>query len=275
MTKAAEARMQAALLEARASFEHSGNKGSAVEESVRVVLRKYLPRVAAVGHGEVVDSQGNRSRQTDIVVVSEDHPRIYEENQPSLFFVEGVTAAGEVKSVLTSEELRRSVEAASIFKRLRADPGKGAMTHSNPSDLARFGKCPPYFLFSLESEISRDKIAQVMNELFAEDPTRMDGSLDAILVLGRGLWIHLGDGQGAFAVLKPDGELASGWFFPRSEYLLYDFIAWLTIVMPRIIRAAPILASYLLESGGLDEIRSRSHKADDGANADHRTSGLK
>ena len=249
--------MQATLVEARASFEHSGNKGSAVEESVRIVLRKYLPRVAAIGQGEVVDSHGNRSRQTDVVVVSEDHPRIYEENGPSLFFVEGVTAAGEVKSVLTSEELRRSVEAASIFKRLRADPGQGAMTNANPSDLARFAKCPPYFLFALESAIGRDKIAQVVNELFAEDPTRADNSLDAIFVLGRGLWIHLGDGQGGYAVLRPDGQLASGWFMPDSEDLLYDFIAWLTIVMPRIIRARPILASYLLESGSPDEIRSR------------------
>jgi hypothetical protein len=262
MTKAAEARRQAVLLEARAGFDHSGNRGSAVEESVRIVLRKYLPRVAAVGHGEVVDSYGHRSRQTDIVVVTEDHPRLYVESEPSLYFVEGVAAAVEVESVLTSGELLSSVEAACVFKQLRTDPEKGSMTHSNPSDLSRFAKCPPYFLVALESEISRDKIAQDMNELFIEDPTRVDGSLDAILVLGRGLWIHLGDGQGAFAVVKPDGDLAAGsWLGADLEHLLFHFVGWLTIVTPRILRFAPILGSYMLPSGSLDDARRNMFKS--------------
>jgi hypothetical protein len=96
-----EAQMRAKLAEVRASLSHAGSKGSQVEEIWRAFLREYLPRRLDVGYGEIIDSHDNRSSQTDIVIVNEDHPFTFTRDQPGLFFIEGVSAVGEVKTRLT------------------------------------------------------------------------------------------------------------------------------------------------------------------------------
>jgi len=107
--------MRADLAAIRARFEQSGNKGSSVEEVMRSFLRDYLPRRLEVGHGEVIDTFGQRSRQTDVVLATEDHPYTFKPESPGLFFVEGVAAAAEVKSVLTSGELDGALQNALAF----------------------------------------------------------------------------------------------------------------------------------------------------------------
>src|SRR2546426_4686724 len=82
---AVEAQMKASLQEARASFKQSGDKGATVEDAFRGFIRQYLPRRLEVGHGEVIDSKGARSAQTDVVVVNEDHPLTFTQNAPGLF----------------------------------------------------------------------------------------------------------------------------------------------------------------------------------------------
>ena len=57
----------------RSKFENSGNKGTNTEAILREFLRSYLPRRYGVGHGEIVDSLGGRSAQTDIVIVTDEH----------------------------------------------------------------------------------------------------------------------------------------------------------------------------------------------------------
>jgi transposase len=83
---AVELQMQARLAEIRQRLHHRGNKGASVEAVVREFLREYLPRRFDVGHGEIVDQQGQRSPQTDVVIVNEDHPGTFTHNEPGLFF---------------------------------------------------------------------------------------------------------------------------------------------------------------------------------------------
>jgi hypothetical protein len=122
---AAEKRMLDDLEGIRARFTNPGIKGSGAEETLRSFLRKYLPRRLELGHGEVVDSFGNRSKQTDVVIATKDHPFTFTTESPGLFFVEGVAAGGEVKTVLTSVELSSAIENARAFKRMRQKVPKG------------------------------------------------------------------------------------------------------------------------------------------------------
>lgn len=69
-----ESQMKESLSKARARFAHSGDKGSTTEEAFRQFLREYLPRRLAVGHGEIIDLKGNRSAQTDVVIVKGRRP---------------------------------------------------------------------------------------------------------------------------------------------------------------------------------------------------------
>src|SRR5438034_11850042 len=99
---AIENQLKAKLAEARASFAHGGDRGHDLERAVRCVVRDFLPRRLDVGQGEVIDSLGSRSGQTDLVIANEDHPFTFASDSPGIFFVEGVAAAGEIKTVLTT-----------------------------------------------------------------------------------------------------------------------------------------------------------------------------
>ena len=84
-----EKQMLARLEETRSRFAHPGNKGDAVEIAFRDFLRKHLPRRFDVGHGEVIDTNGHRSGQVDVVVMNEHHPFTYPPEDAGLFFIEG------------------------------------------------------------------------------------------------------------------------------------------------------------------------------------------
>ena len=102
-----EAQMGARLAELRATQTNMSSLGTGVENVLRDFLREYLPRRLDVGQGVVVDAKVGRSRQTDVVIVTQDHPRTFEGNDPGLFFIEGVYAAGEVKTTLTTTECQQ------------------------------------------------------------------------------------------------------------------------------------------------------------------------
>ncbi|MCA9279429.1 MAG: hypothetical protein H6815_09035 [Phycisphaeraceae bacterium] len=261
LVSAAEAEMAHQLKIARAAFTHPGDKGFSVEAAVRKFLATYLPRSMSVGHGEVVDNEGHRSNQTDVVIISDDHPLIFPLEQPGLFFIEGVRAAGEVKSVLTAENLASAVAASGNFKRLKAQPGHGTMVRASHSDLSRYGHNAPYFLIALECKMSPNRIAEVLRETVVNDITLSNNMFDAIVVRGVGMWVNMMDGRGNFCYVDSTGNPATGWIMIKNDHLLYDFLSWLTCSMLNPVRSENILPRYLMQSGSLEEIRNKVKKS--------------
>lgn len=241
-----ETQMRGKLEEIRATFEHAGDKGASVESSFRKFLRVYLPRNLEIGNGEVIDSKDKRSNQTDIAIVNDDHPLTFTPDQPGLFFIEGVSAAGEVKTTLTSSELEKALEDSTQFKQLEIFPGKGTMASTNPSDLERFYKCPPWFLFAFDSQLTLTRIMNNIETFQGAHSIQNNRLLDAVFVLDRGWVINFGDGKGAFGYEKPDGNIAEGFAEKNSDSVLFDLLAWLSCVMPKMVRFEPILLQYML-----------------------------
>lgn len=246
MMAAVELQMKAKLNEIRATFAQSGDKGSSVEDSFREFLRKYLPRRLEIGQGEIIDSRGERSKQTDIVIVSEDHPFTFTPELPGLFFVDGVCAAGEVKTVLTSQELDVVLQNSCQFKRLKIEAGKGTMIHANPSDIKRFYECPPWFLVAFESQLTLPNILTEIDRFVNRTKVRADKLVDAVFILDRGWLINFGDGEGSLQFRTPEGTSVGGWMWKESNSVLFDLLGWLSIVMPRMVRFEPILARYIV-----------------------------
>src|SRR5215204_2306223 len=154
-----EQNLRAALDEARQTYQQRGNRGSAVEDAVRDVLQQYTGQ--RIGHGEVIDSAGRTSAQTDVVIIGSNQPLTFPSNRPGLFFVEGVRAAGEVKAVLTGgngdASLNRVLENSLRFKELEmrhsiADSGSMPIPYSRRS--VPYLVCPPWFLLAFESKLS-------------------------------------------------------------------------------------------------------------------------
>lgn len=245
---AAQGQMRGRLEEIRATFTHAGDKGVSVEDAFRDFLRQYLPRRLTVGHGEVVDLHGGRSKQTDVVIVTDDHPFTFTPDLPGLFFVEGVCGAGEVKTNLTAAALDKALESSRQFKRLEIRPGKGTIACFNPSDRERFYKCPPWFVLAFDSQLSLDRIKEKSVQFTADKRLQGTRLLDAVFVLGRGWVINFGDGKGSFQYRTPDDESVTGWLENESDSVLFDLLAWLSIVMPTMARFEPVLASYMVPS---------------------------
>lgn len=240
---ALERNMKAQLDEIRETYQHSGNRGSAAEQVVREFLRRFLPTRLSVGHGEVIDSDNRISKQTDIVIANEDHPFTFTADQPGLFFVEGVSSAGEVKMDLTSTGLKEALRNSQQFKRLVIKPGAGTTAFFNPSDRERFYRCPPWFLLAFESQLQLSSIREKILSFQQEESSEV---LDAVFILNRGEVLNLGDGTGRFQVREITGQPRNGWIARKTDRSLFGFVAWLSTVMPVMHRYLPILPQYML-----------------------------
>lgn len=243
---ATELQMTAKLAEARAKFQHGGLKGDAVEDAVRNFLRSFIPRRLAVGTGEVVDRSGGRSGQTDIVIANEDHPFTFAGDDPGLFFIEGVSAAGEVKAVLTTAHLASTIDSSRRFKTLLAEPGMNSTVSAGPVELERFYRTPPFFLLALESQLSLDSVWKTLVASGHYGSPNTPRQIDAVFILGQGGLIDCGLGDGSFGLADATGKKLKGWAGTASDTVLFGLLAWLTIAMPREVRYEPILAKYMV-----------------------------
>ena len=120
------------------------------------------------------------------------------------------------------------------------------MSHGALSDMNRFGIHPPWFLFAFESQLSLNTILDKVRASRPADAPEVNYMLDAVFALDRGWCINLGDGCGSFAIMGDDGNRLAGWVARESNNVLFDFLAWLSLVMPRFLRFQPILARYML-----------------------------
>ncbi|WP_413229326.1 DUF6602 domain-containing protein [Janibacter melonis] len=85
---------------------HRGEIGRANEASLVALISSSIPTGYGVGTGVIFNADGERSNQTDIVIYSQvDQPRILAQTTQTLFPVETVTVAVEVKTTFTKEEV--------------------------------------------------------------------------------------------------------------------------------------------------------------------------
>ncbi len=251
---AQEVSLSAALMQTRAENNHGGVKGSRVEVAVREFLRNRLPRRLDIGHGEVIDQSGRRSRQLDVVVSDLDQPFSGSGDDPALFLVDGVAACGEVKTTLTTGNMSDLIEKGSALKRLRYSSYEHDQVVVNPSDYLRFHASPAFFGVALESQVSDEALITRLATMEPVTDPRGEGPnlapVDAVFALGQSpqAAIDLGDGQGRLGSwLTPTGETGTGWGMDRRSGPLVAFFLWLSIIMPRRTRLISTAAPYLVD----------------------------
>lgn len=255
MFESIEQQMALVLPHARGTYVHHGLFGDSVEESFRAALGTHLPRYLVVGIGEVIDLRGTRSSQTDVIVANDEQPFRYEQDKAGIYLLEGVSAAGEVKSKLTTAELDDCLAKGTQFKKLRSDNRTVSMIHgATNSDIRRFHRCPPHFVFAFESNVAPQTL---INRLAAApEVVAADGTgnplppIDAVFVLGKGMAINYGDGGGTVAYTIDDGPSAEsvvGWLWQEEPSVLATFMFWLSGVMPKMSHSASITAQYLFQ----------------------------
>lgn len=82
---------------------HAATAGSARERLIQDFLVSHLPEMTSVSSGVIVDANGNRSKQQDIVLMLKSMPRLRFANGHDLIFQEGPVATFEIKTSVTSQ----------------------------------------------------------------------------------------------------------------------------------------------------------------------------
>jgi hypothetical protein len=249
MLRVLDAELAGALEKSRASFQHRGSQGTGAESAFRSLLDSHLPRYLTVGTGEIIDQADTRSGQIDVVISNEDQPFRNGLHDPGVFLAEGISAAGEIKSRLTTQRLDEAINSATQFRRLRSRD-VNALYSDRGSDDKRFHQSRPFFLFAFENTIAIPTLLnriETANRVQAPDGTGEPLSpLDAVFILGQGAAINYHDGKGVLRYNDENGEVVAGWrWHPTSDSVIIHFLLWLNSVMPRFVKLSPITPEYL------------------------------
>lgn len=84
----------------REVLQQSSNLGSVREHFVKHILTNFLPKSVIVGSGEIINRNGDRTGQQDIIIYRSDFPVITSLTAINTYLSEGVVATIEVKSDL-------------------------------------------------------------------------------------------------------------------------------------------------------------------------------
>jgi hypothetical protein len=169
---------------------HLGMRGRFRELLIDNLLSPWLPASVQIGTGVVIDSEGRCSAQQDVVLYDQAlMPSILASGRApdGVFPINAVLACVEVKSVLTKEELRKSIDAARIF---------GSMTFAAPSP--GHWPLPVPLLFAYKTDLTRTgngqedmiRFIEVSKEMGVYD-TRKEPPIPIVglCVVDRGCWI--------------------------------------------------------------------------------------
>lgn len=114
-----------------ASIEHNGSKGAIREFVVKEFLRPYLPKCYGVASGQAFDTEGQLSKQLDIVLFDDLYSYLSPYTEDFIYFpCESVYGVIEVKSKLNKTSFIEAVENIRSLKKLKRD--KVDTYHINP-----------------------------------------------------------------------------------------------------------------------------------------------
>lgn len=179
-----------ALKEANAAsaVEHPGMVGRIRELVAAHFLKPMLPAGFECGTGKIVDSQGQQSAETDLVIYHRAilPPVLYSERD-GVFPVESSYYSIEVKSRVTASEVKDTIRKGRTVIDLNY-PGKQTAEFRNRTGTV-------LVLFGFGSDLSES--SSELDRYAEHDPDwLLDPIVKAICVVGRGYWYHSSDRKG-------------------------------------------------------------------------------
>ena len=100
-------------------LEHMGLRGTAREDLLKEVISQLIPEKYRIGSGTIVDIHGTQSKQQDLYIYDAfNSPVFLKMESNNVVPVESVYATVEVKSTLTKDTLRQSMENIRTVKTL-------------------------------------------------------------------------------------------------------------------------------------------------------------
>lgn len=169
-------------------LRHPGEFGGYRESVVANLLKPYIPKKYDLADGFFVDSEGNVSTQCDIAIFSGDKTCFIESDNHQKFFIsQSVVIIGEVKSTLTSKQLKEALIKLAKNKELRLK-SKG-----HNSNALSYKEQPLSFLICEEIKTSSEKMKTIFNDVYSEFPESCRHNI--ILSLKDGLFSYYTEGK--------------------------------------------------------------------------------
>lgn len=133
-----------------ASIGHNLTQGEENEGAVRDLLTAILPSEYGIGSGIIVGTDGERSKQVDIVVYDRTRANLTLGSNSRLFFADQVLLAIEVKTTFssgTNSSLESALANLASVKRLKVAPQKWVESRLDPTngnfELVSYNPSPP------------------------------------------------------------------------------------------------------------------------------------
>jgi hypothetical protein len=156
--------MEALMVESESitnTFGHNGIRGTIREVFVKQLLEPFLPPQIGIGTGEIINHEGKRSKQIDVVLYNKERvpPVLLSGSDIGLFPWECVVSVIEVKSKLNVGALQDAHVNAASVKQVYSTPNERDVLVSGLRPLAdMFSYGPiPYYVFAFNSDLTDSK----------------------------------------------------------------------------------------------------------------------
>lgn len=234
--------------EVTSHIEHMGLRGSERENILRKHIKQLLPQKFTVGNGVVTDVNGTQSKQQDFFVYDAFNSPVFLHMESSCIIpIESVYATVEVKSKLTKETLRQSVENIKSVKQLSITVLKNSFFIPDQYNFI-LGT-----VFSYTSDSSIETIAQNVNEICQNIPKENQPSV--ICVFDKGLIVNvLKEGVGEI-VTVPSEATTWGVIKNTKEINFYLFYLILQQHLNTTINFPPDLLKYAEATHAIDNMQ--------------------
>ena len=218
--------MKSDFVKAQKSLTHSGLKGDANEETVKKFLRQYLPKTLDITTGTLVDSEGNQSRQLDIIICdSAKTPIFFQSGETRVIPIECAYAVIEVKAYLDKAELEKSYKNMQSVKALEKKAyfnQKGVIVTTQTLYGREWNYWPiQHFVFSFDSP-GLDSVLDNMNAY--QNKNEIHKRIDSICILEKGVIMNQSP-DGMFSALPVPGSKAVASFTSKPLLLFYTLIS--------------------------------------------------
>lgn len=248
-------RQQSKVLASRSSalesIHHAGDRGLEREDIVEDFLLPLLPQQLGIGKGEVRATNGNWSKQEDLIIYDRmTCPRLFIGTKSQIFPVESVAAVIEVKTKLDAKTINEASENIAYIRNLEKT---GASTHVGAGHIS-FGPPTPVFgsLFAFDLGVSIETLRRSWDA--AQSVKLPTQRINLACVLGKLVILYM---DGTFHVWDAATEDMLGRFCAMDSG--EDSLLVFTLVLLRVLSECrfgiPDLMKYFFSGGKKLEFR--------------------
>lgn len=102
-------------------IKHKGLRGDFREKTIGKIFKKYLSPDWDIGAGEIIDSRGNTSNETDLIIFNRYNvPPIFFDGNSGSFPIETCAYAFEIKTTSNATEIKTTIEKFQNLKSLQS-----------------------------------------------------------------------------------------------------------------------------------------------------------